>query len=73
LNKFPELLHPENLFNPDEKLKEVSMSIREGKGIGDKLLFAKSLIRNGFSIQNAAQNSPSAKYFIEKLKNLSNL
>ena len=71
-SQFPEVQFPELLFKPDEKLKEVSVATRNGKGIGDKLLFAKSLVRNGFSIQRAAAhpNCPSATYFLNKLSNI---
>jgi hypothetical protein len=68
--KFPEANFPELLLQPDMKLKEISMATRKGKGIGDKLLFAKSLIRNGFSLERAAihPHCNSANYFINKLK-----
>lgn len=71
--QFPEANFPELIFKADEKLNEISRTTRNGKGIGDKLLFAKSLIRNGFSIQNAAShpNCPSANYFLTKLEQLS--
>ena len=71
-SQFPEVQFPELLFKPDEKLKEVSVATRNGRGIGDKLLFAKSLVRNGFSIQRAAAhpNCPSATYFLNKLSNI---
>ena len=71
-SQFPEVQFPELLFRPDEKLKEVSVATRNGKGIGDKLLFAKSLVRNGFSIQRAAAhpNCHSARYFLNKLSNI---
>ncbi len=67
--QFPEVVYPEFIEKPDEKLKEISVATRNGRGIGDKLLFAKSLIRNGFSIQRAAThpNCHSVKYFINKL------
>lgn len=67
--QFPEVQHPEFLLKPDEKLKEISIATRHGKGIGDKLLFAKSLVRNGFSLQRAAMhpNCHSAAYFLDKL------
>lgn len=64
---FPEVAVPENILNPENKLKEISVATRNGRGIGDKLLFAKRLIMNGFSIEHSAQNSPSAAYFLNKL------
>ena len=67
---FPELAIPELISKPDEKLKKISVATRNGKGIRDKLLFAKSLIKNGFSIENSAQNCPSATYFLNKLQSL---
>lgn len=70
--QFPEVMFPERLLQPDEKLKEISMATRNGRGIGDKLLFAKSLVRNGFSLTRAAQHPhcPSATYFLNKLMQL---
>ncbi len=65
---FPEVAVPEGILKPEEKLKEISVATRNGRGIGDKLLFAKRLIMNGFSIEHSAQNSPSAAYFLTKLE-----
>lgn len=70
LELFPEATIPEMIPKPGEKLKEISIRTRNGKGIGDKLLFAKSLIRNGFSIEHSAQHCPSAAYFLNKLKHI---
>ena len=70
LELFPESSIPEAVPKPADKLKEISIRTRNGKGIGDKLLFAKSLIRNGFSLENSAQNCPSARYFLNKLESL---
>ncbi|WP_428658029.1 hypothetical protein [Runella sp.] len=67
---FPETAVPEGIPKPEEKLKEISVATRNGRGIGDKLLFAKRLIMNGFSIEHSAQNSPSAAYFLNKLHSL---
>ncbi len=41
-----------------------------GRGIGNKKIFAKQILRFGFSIQQAAchPNCKSAKYFIEQLR-----
>ena len=71
LELFPEVANPETIIKPSEKLKEISMATRNGKGIGDKLLFAKSLLRNGFTIEHSAVNCPSARYFLDKLKSIS--
>lgn len=67
LTIFPEVAVPEIISKPEEKLKEISVATRNGRGIGDKLLFAKRLIMNGFSIEHSAQNSQSAAYFLNKL------
>ena len=64
LFKFPE---KENY--PREKLKEIFIK-KTGRGIMDsKPRFAKWMIKNGFSVINAAQhlNCKSAKYFIDGL------
>lgn len=71
LSMFPEVAVPELIPKPDEKLKEISVATKNGKGIGDKLLFAKRLIGNGFSIEHSAKNCPSAAYFLNKLTQLS--
>ena len=70
LEIFPEAIIPEIIAKPNEKLKEISIKTRNGRGTGDKLLFAKSLIRNGFSIERSAQYCPSARYFLNKLQSL---
>lgn len=56
---------------PFDKLKELRMQY-EGRGIGDKKVFARTMVRAGFSIQNAAAhpNCPSATYFLNKLKQI---
>jgi hypothetical protein len=47
---------------------------KNGKDFDTKLILADRMIRNGFTIEKAAAhaNCPSAKYFIKKLKELSN-
>jgi hypothetical protein len=69
--QFPEVEFPELIEKPDEKLKEISLAIKK-RGIGDKLLFAKRVINNGFSLERAAThpNCHSANYFINKLSSI---
>lgn len=65
---------PENEIVPYETIRRESLRIREqGFGKNAKLKFAAKFIRDGFSIENAANhpNCPSAKYFINKLQSLS--
>jgi hypothetical protein len=64
--------YPEKIENPFLKLKEISLE-NTSRGISDKLIFASKMINNGFSIENASKHSncESAKYFIQKLKSLS--
>ena len=60
---------PEEIQEP---VKEI-VKLNNGKGFGkSKPFLAKMMLRNGFSIENAAKhpNCPSAKYFINKLRNL---
>lgn len=44
------------------------------RGIGDKKILARFMVKNNFSFERAASHSncTSAKYFIDKLKTLSN-
>ncbi len=61
--------NPEKETYPREKLKEIFLE-KTGRGIGDnKPIFAKRMIRQGFSVLSATQhiNCNSAKYFLEKL------
>jgi hypothetical protein len=73
--QFPEVEFPELIEKPDEKLKEISIATRDRRGIGDKLLFAKKLIKYGFDLERAAMhpNCHSANYFINKLNRLGTL
>lgn len=43
------------------------------RGVNDKKLLAKRMLKSGFSIKNAAQHPscPSARYFLQKLKEYS--
>lgn len=63
---------PENIDNPFHFLKSKSLEIKQ-RGISDKLIFTSIMLKNGFSIENAAKhpNCQSAKYFINKLQSLS--
>ena len=64
---------PENENIPYETIrKELFRITGRGYGRNAKLRFADKFIRSSFSIENAAKhpNCPSAKYFINKLRNL---
>lgn len=61
--------YPEKEIQPREKLKEIFIE-KTGRGIGEsKPGFAKQIIKQGFSILNAAQhvNCNSAKYLVNAL------
>lgn len=66
-----EFTHPEDQLSPFETLKELFKG-KEGRGIGTKTIFARRMIKYGFSVENAAQhpNCTSAAYFLKKLKQL---
>jgi hypothetical protein len=68
-----EVQYPERQDKPDELLKKISLQTID-RGIGDRLLFTKKFINNGFSIQQSAKNPncPSAAYFLKTLEQLSN-
>lgn len=57
---------PETINKPENFINNVCPKTFKGS----KPALAKSVIRNGFSIENAAENSESAKYFIKKLESL---
>ncbi len=62
--------HPEKEMCPREKLKEIFIE-KTGRGIGDnKPIFAKRMVKQGFSVLNAAQHvgCNSAQYFIQKVR-----
>jgi len=65
--------NPEEYLKPFEYIKELRWQYR-GVGLNHKKQLCSRMLINGFSIQNAAThpNCPSAKYFLEKLKSLSN-
>lgn len=61
--------NPETEIYPREKLKEIFLE-KTGRGIGEsKPALAKRMIRQGFSVLNAAQhvNCNAAKYFVNAL------
>ncbi len=62
---------PEAVLNPIDALKAYRQEFR-GMGIGDKKTFARIMLNNGFTVENAAQhpNCPSARYFLTKLQTL---
>ena len=71
---------PETIDNPFERINILSREFRNQKrrgnqerGVSDKKILARNMLRCHFSIENAANhpNCPSAKYFIEKLKSVS--
>lgn len=57
---------PETISKPENFINNV----RSKTFKGSKPALAKSVVRSGFSIENAAKNSESAKYFIKKLESL---
>lgn len=64
--------HPESYSSPYEEIKKIRMD-KINQGAGSKLFLAKIMInQNNFSIKRAAEhpNCTSAKYFIEKLRQL---
>lgn len=63
--------NPEDQEHPFETLKELFKE-KKGRGIGTKTIFARRMLKYGFSIENAAQhpNCTSAAYFLKKLKQL---
>lgn len=66
--KIQRIENPENILKPFEAIKELRIK-HSGKGVSDKKILTKDMIRSGFSLQRAAQHlgCPSAAYFIEKL------
>lgn len=62
---------PETIINPFELLVALRKQYT-GRGIGDKKVFARTMLVNGFTIENAAKhpNCPSASYFLTKLQTL---
>ena len=62
---------PESEPNPLETLKRLRLQHQQ-TGISDKKLFAKMMVREGFTVERAAAhpNCPSARYFLTKLQEL---
>jgi hypothetical protein len=62
--------HPESVPSPFHHIKEEMLRLTS-RGVAKTLLCSRMLL-NGFSIENAATHSrcPSARYFLEKLKQL---
>lgn len=62
---------PESVSAPFELLVALRKQYT-GRGIGDKKVFARTMLGCGFTIENAAQhtNCPSATYFLTKLQTL---
>ena len=63
---------PEEENIPFNTLKEIFIN-RQARGIGVKDIFSARMLKYGFSVQNAAShpNCPSARYFLNKLQELS--
>lgn len=62
---------PETVPKPFELLIALRQQYT-GRGIGDKKVFARTMLAGGFTIERAAQhpNCPSARYFLTKLQTL---
>lgn len=56
---------PEDIEKPFDFCKSENQRIR-GRGISDKIIFCKNMLKSGFTIENAA--CPSAAYFLQKLQ-----
>lgn len=59
---------PESVSDPFTEIKSLRL-LKNGRGVGGKLILADLMIRSSFSIQNAALHPAcsSAKYFVDKL------
>jgi len=71
-NKLKYFQQPENTITmPFDEYKEILLKYTN-RGAGTKVMFARKVLKNGFKIENAAmhQNCQSAKYFIDKLKDI---
>jgi len=62
---------PESFLQPFEEIKALRLKYRN-KGISDKKILVKDIIRSGFNLVNAATHPacPSALYFLTKLQSL---
>lgn len=67
-----EFERPEDVENPFEEIKRLRMNM-QNRGFSNKRYLANSIISSSFSIKRAANhpNCSSARYFIEKLTQLS--
>ena len=62
---------PEDVEDPFEEIKSLLLE-KTQRGVGDKIILATRVIKEGFSIVNSASHSqcPSALYFLQKLNAL---
>jgi hypothetical protein len=62
---------PENIENPFEEIKDLLFE-KTGRGVGDKIILANKVIKEGFSLVSAASHPQclSAAYFMKKLHSL---
>lgn len=60
---------PEQEANPFQTLQQLILT-KTNRGVGSKSILVSRMLKDGFSIENAAQNCPSAHYFITKLQTL---
>ncbi|MFZ4797903.1 MAG: hypothetical protein ACOYMA_10435 [Bacteroidia bacterium] len=67
--------NPEEIIKPFEEIKRLSIQNRNGRGYGSKPLLAKRMNTLGFDILKVSlhPNCPSAKYFINKLKQIAQI
>jgi hypothetical protein len=64
--------YPESYLPALEEIKRVRLLINK-QGVSNKKILARKMLKSQFTIENAAahQNCPSAKYFLQKIKALS--
>ena len=65
---------PESIDNPFEEIRRIKIELTSRGFVKSKRYLARSMVSKGFSFERAASHSncTSAKYFIDKLKTLSN-
>lgn len=65
---------PETIMEPFTEIKNLRLA-KINRGVDDKVILAKLMVKNNFSILKAAEhpNCNSAKYFLNKIKELSTL
>lgn len=63
-----EINNPELIADPFNEIKSLRFS-RTGRGVSDKKILAKQMLKNDFSILNASKHNAcsSAKYFLHQL------